>query len=139
MKTIALDFRGYWREVNKEFVPSESGIYTVYACTYNQQEKTVSIRKLLYIGESEDVCERLQNHERLIDWKRFLRPNETLCYSVATIGAADRVRAEAALIYHHKPPCNTEYIHSFPYERTRITTSGRNALLSSDFTEPYLR
>lgn len=137
MKTIALNFKGYWREVNKEFVPSESGIYTVYACTYNQQGK-VSIRELLYIGESENVCERLQDHERLSDWKWFLRPNETLCYSVAKIGAADRVRAEAALIHHHKPPCNTEYVHSFPYEHTRIITKGMNALLSSDFTEPYL-
>ena len=46
----------------------------------------------------------------------------------------ERERAEAAMIYRHKPPENTEYVDTFPYDRTTITTSGRNALLEQHFT-----
>lgn len=134
MKTISLNFDGYWREVNKDSVPSESGIYCVYACTYNQTAKTVSLRELVYIGESDNVHERLSNHEKLPDWKRRLKAGETLCYSVASVESTDRIRAEAAMIYHHKPPCNTEYKYSFPYSDTTIQTSGKNAKLDTFFT-----
>ncbi len=34
MKAITLNFNGYWREVNKGYVPSKSGIYCVYSCIY---------------------------------------------------------------------------------------------------------
>lgn len=134
MKTIPLTFDGYWREVNKGNVPTESGIYCVYACTFNQAEKTVSIRELVYIGESDNVKERLDNHERLHDWKKRLKVGETLCYSVAEIGNVDRVRAEAAMIYQHKPPCNTEYKYSFPYPETAIKAFGKSAKLTASFT-----
>ena len=52
MKKITLDFDGYWREANKDSIPRQSGIYCVYTCTYNATEHTVSIKKMLYIGES---------------------------------------------------------------------------------------
>ena len=134
MKTISLEFDGYWREAKKEYLPEVSGIYCVYACTYNPTESTVSLRTLLYVGESDDVRERLVNHERLQDWKRLLRGGETLCYSVAEVSSNDRVRAEAAVIFRHKPPCNTEYKNRFPFENTVIKTSGKNKFLDAEFT-----
>lgn len=133
MKTISLDFQGYWLEANKSGIPAESGIYCVYACTYNSNSDTVSLRELIYVGESHNVRERIDDHERLPDWKRRLHPGETICYSFAEIGSVDRNRAEAAVIYHHKPPCNTEYKNSFPFEDTQIITSGKNALLKTSF------
>ena len=133
MKTISLKFDGYWREINKGSVSAESGIYCVYACTYNQSEKTLSLRELVYVGESRNVSERLANHERLPDWKKRLKAGETLCYSVALVNSNDRNRAEAAVIFHHKPPCNTEYKDSVPFDSTMIQTSGKNALLVSSF------
>lgn len=134
MKTISLEFEGYWREINKGSVPAQSGIYCVYACTYNQSKDTVTLRELIYVGESENVRDRLANHERLPDWQKRLKVGETLCYSVAAVSGSDRNRAEAAVIFHHKPPCNTEYKYSFPFEATTIQTFGRNDLLDSSFT-----
>lgn len=134
MKTISLAFEGYWLEINKSGVPAQSGVYCVYACTYNQNKDTVTLRELVYVGESENVRNRLANHERLPDWKKRLTAGETLCYSVAAVSGSDRNRAEAAVIFHHKPPCNTEYKYSFPFESTTIQTSGRNTLLDSSFT-----
>ena len=97
MKTIVLSFKGYWREVKKSAVPEVSGVYCVYAATYHGETETVSLRELLYVGESSDVRDRLANHERLKDWKRRLKAGETLCYAVATVNSSDRERAEAAV------------------------------------------
>lgn len=134
MKTIDLSFKGYWREVKKSSVPEVSGVYCVYAATYHGETETVSLRELLYVGESSDVRDRLANHERLKDWKRRLKAGETLCYAVATVNSSDRERAEAAVIYRHKPPCNVEYVNRFPFETTHIETSGRNRFLEAAFT-----
>ena len=134
MKRIELNFRGYWMEVNKNGIPDASGIYCVYACTYNAITDKVSIRELIYVGESDNIWNRISNHERLADWKKRLRSNETLCYSFAGVSENDRVRAEAAVIFHHKPPCNTEYRNSFQFDTTTVTTSGRNAMLDSGYT-----
>ena len=134
MKKITLDFDGYWREVNKNGIPSQSGIYCVYVCTYNATEKNVSIKKLLYIGESTNVHDRIADHDRLDDWKNELTSNETLCYSFAAISGDDRKRAEAALIFKHKPPMNEEYVNNFPYDDTQISLTGETTFLITTFT-----
>jgi len=133
-KTYSLEFDGYWRAPNISGLPAKSGIYCVYACTHNVQQRSVSIRKLLYIGEAADVRDRVSGHERWKDWERQLQRGEELCFNAALISpASDRQRGEAAMIYHHKPPCNTEYVHSFPYEQTTVSTSGKNTLLTGHF------
>ena len=134
MKKIALDFDGYWREANKDSIPRQSGIYCVYTCTYNATEHTVSIKKMLYIGESTNVHDRIAAHDRLDDWKKKLTANETLCYSFAPISGDDRIRAEAALIFKHKPPMNEEYVNNFPYEDTQMSLSGKTKFLTTNFT-----
>jgi excinuclease UvrABC nuclease subunit len=134
-KSYALTFDGYWREPNISAMPAKSGIYGVYACTYNAAERTVSIRRLLYIGEAADVQGRVASHETLPAWKRQLQQGEVLCFNAALISPeADRRRAEAAMIFKHKPPCNTEYADNFPFDTTTITTSGKNTLMQPSFT-----
>ena len=134
MKTITLKFNGYWREVDKGGVPNQSGIYCVYSCIYNASEKTVRLLRLLYIGESENVRERLINHERLQDWQNALQKGETICYSFAAINENDRERAEAALIYKIKPPFNTEHSRQFNYYPTEIIVEGETRFLLTRFT-----
>lgn len=77
-QTFSIEFDGYWREPNKGSVPAKSGIYCVYSCVYDAQGKTVSLKKLIYIGESENVNERLANHEKLPDWQRHVKTGEVL-------------------------------------------------------------
>ena len=133
-KTVFLTFNGYYLDVHDPSIPPSSGIYCVYACVGNQWWGPAFPRRLLYIGESANVQYRLENHERYFDWERQLSPSEMLCYSVAEVGDFERRWAEAALINHHKPPCNTEYVHYFPYGVTTIHTSGRNRCLDPVFT-----
>ena len=134
-KNYTLEFDGYWRGANIAGLPASSGIYCVYACTHNTHSGNVSIRKLLYIGESENIRERVDGHERWDDWRNELQHGEELCFNAALISPkSDRERAEAAMIYEHKPPCNVEYVDHFPFDTTSIRTKGKNHLLRAIFT-----
>lgn len=93
----------------------------------------MSLRELIYIGESADIKGRVGSHEKRDAWKRRLRTEETLCFAATKIATSDRLRAEAALIFEHQPPVNTEYKSSFPFDSTSISTSGRSAKLKSSF------
>ncbi len=128
MKKISLNFEGYWTIQNS--VPSRSGVY----CVYRGKDKgeTVSISQLLYVGESENMHDRVVCHERLPDWRRCLMPGESLIFSAAPI-VLGRLQAEAAIIHHHKPKLNSEYRDTFPFEDTEMSLSGRISELNSYF------
>jgi hypothetical protein len=58
-----------------------------------------------------------------------------LCFSAARVETkATRQRAEAALIFKHKPPVNDEYTGSFPFDTTTIKANGKIAKLTTSFT-----
>lgn len=134
-KTYSLTFGGYWLADAVSSLPPSSGIYGVYACSYNPSLNQVSLRQLLYIGEAANVRDRVSVHERWNDWRNRLTAGERLCFSAADISPqADRERAEAAMIFKHKPPCNVLCKDSFAFDTTTISTSGRNALLHGYFT-----
>ena len=134
-KNYFLNYDGYWRKPNISGLPANSGIYSVYACVHNISVATVTIDRLLYIGESENVRNRIANHERWDDWARKLKTGEELCFNAALISpAASRERAEAAMIHHHKPPCNVEYVNAFPFDTTTVRTYGKNAKLDGHFS-----
>ena len=133
-KTFKVGFVGYWRESNKYCIPAESGVYCVYECTPNPKKKTVSIHKLIYIGEAWDVEDRVKSHEKKPKWKKHVRSGNELCYNFGNVESAYRDRVEAAFIFKHKPPENTEYVDKFPFETTTIKASGRKEKLSADFT-----
>ena len=127
-------FYGYWREPNKGSIPKISGVYCVYECTFNEAEKNVTLHKLIYIGESEDVNERISNHEKHKDWEKHVRKGNQLCYNYTEVDSVHRERVEAAFINSHEPPENTGYRDNFPFDKTSINTSGRAALLKKTFT-----
>lgn len=133
-QTYALEFDGYWIEPTIGSIPDKSGIYCVFSCVYNQAEKKVSLKKLIYIGESSDVKSRLANHEKLDDWKSHVNQGEVLCFSFAPAPSASRVRCEAAMIFKHEPPVNTEYTEAFPHDKTTISITGKTNFMTKNFT-----
>ena len=133
-QTFSVEFDGYWREQKKGGVPAESGIYCVYECTFNAQDKTVSLNKLVYIGEAGNVRDRIANHEKYDDWKKHVRSGNELCFSFGGASSTVRERCEAAMIFKHKPPENTEYCDEFPFDKTTMKLSSKIALLTSTFT-----
>lgn len=133
-KTISLEFDGYWRDEKSEYIPNDPGIYLVYACTFDQQAGTVSLRELMYIGEAAMARDRIQGHEKRPDWKKRLRSGEQLCFAFAPVTNPDRERAEAAVIHYHKPPVNTEYTDSFPFDDTTVKSAGRCRKIATPIT-----
>lgn len=132
-KSFKTTIDGYWREVNVSGLPSHSGVYFVYRCTLTPSN-TVSIHQLLYIGEGENVNRRVTSHNKFADWRKHLRPGEELCFSTCPVESYYRERVEAAYIFKHKPPCNTDCTSCFNYDRTTIASIGGTTLLSTNFT-----
>lgn len=134
-KTIKLNFDGgYWLEAGKSNIPKESGVYAVYVCKYNEAEDTVTLNKLIYIGEARNANERISNHKKWSEWRKEVPTGSKICFSFAGVTSPDRERAECALIYYHKPKCNDECKKSFPYEDTTVVSIGKHALIKSPIT-----
>ena len=106
IKSYSLIFNGYWREIDKKGIPSKSGIYLVYRCVYNVKSNTVGLKDIIYIGQAENVRERIVNHDRLTDFMSQLQQGEELCYSVAEVSKSDLDVVENALIFAQKPILN---------------------------------
>ena len=100
-----------------------------------QEWRSSHIAKLLYIGEAANVRDRVNNHDQWPRWKKQLTTGQVVCVSAAPVTSeSSRQRAEAALIFKHKPPVNVEYAHSFPFDTTTINASGETAKLTTAFT-----
>ena len=128
-----LEFDGYWREEDIEDIPSKSGIYCVYGCMYGEGNK-LTIGKLIYIGESGNVSDRVNNHKKRKVWKGYLNKRQKLCFSYAYFYSSHRERVEAALINRHKPPANIDFVINFPFDKTKINISGKKRFLETSFT-----
>ena len=136
-KNIKLEFDGYWREPNIDVaggIPNSSGVYCVYECSYREQPKHFSVTKLIYIGESGTVRDRIKGHKKWPKWRKECGSGKQICFTFAPRSATDRERAEAAMIFEHKPPVNTEYKDTFPFDETTMSLSGKIHLLTPQFT-----
>ena len=80
-----LSIDGYWRNVNKIALPNFGGIYFVYECTFVEYNKSVNIRRLLYIGHSKNINKSLTNHELFQEWTSQLEEGNELCYGVTEV------------------------------------------------------
>lgn len=133
-ETFEIDINGYLLESDKERLPKHPGVYFVYEGTFDKEKDTIAILKLIYIGEAKCLYERIINHEKYEDWKKYVGEGNTLCYSSGRIARTYRERVEAAYIFKHKPTENDEYKNNFPFDQTTVKSSGKTALLNTDFT-----
>ena len=139
--TFNLVYDGYW-QVNPgdaqqipEDVPREPGVYSVYLSRFFPEQEGYLIMALLYIGEAENVWERVRSHGGQLDWERHLASGDELCFNFAPVSDRDdRERIEAALIHAHRPLDNTEHTKDFRFPDTTITTEGINEFLDRPFT-----
>lgn len=133
MKVFKLNYEGYWREKNFPFLPSKPGVYTFMECRYSPLGETVDLVRILYIGQADDLKERINGHEKIALMKRSLKPGNELCLNLSIVND-ERDRIENALIYHHKPPFNEMLKDSFNHDKTSIFNLGNYSLLSQAFT-----
>lgn len=100
-------------------------MYFVYKGHYNPADDTVSLLRLIYIGESDKVGDRIRNHEKRPLWLKYIHQDNELVFTTGKTECEDRFRVEAAYIFRHKPPVNTEYVLSFPFDQTTVISSGK--------------
>lgn len=132
MKPYILKFEKYYTD--KSSLPTYAGIYLVYKGKYNGIISEPTPIKLLYIGESDNIKLRHQNHEHEADFINTLKDGEILIYStVLEEDEEDRKRIENALVFHHKPPINDKGKDSFGYNTTCVISSGACDLLDNYF------
>jgi hypothetical protein len=79
------------------------------------------------------VRDRIKNHEKWQDWKRYVRSGNELCFSYGYVESESRERVEAAFIFKHKPPANDECKDEFPFNTTTINRTGKTVLLQTTF------
>lgn len=133
MATITLDFEGYYLdEDSKVYFPEKQGIYCVYKAIHNKEKDTVSLKELIYIGESENLNERITSHEKWDNWKKKLEKNHCLVLTYATT-TSNRERAEKVLIYNHEPICNEKNTESHNVTNLIIKTKGKNSHLEDEY------
>lgn len=129
MAEYNVTFNGYRLDGDKSGLPTYGGIYLVYCCVYNADTNRVSLRKLIYIGKSVNINDRVNNHDRYEEFTKQLQQGETLCYSYASVAPSDMDIIENALIYMQQPPLNNELKNSFNYPDAQFDFEGRCALL----------
>lgn len=135
MKRYNINFKGYRRDCNKSTLPKNSGIYIVYRCVYDQGTDKVKLKKIIYIGQAQDLNQRLNNHEKYPEFLSQCGTGEELCYAYADVSLDDLDIVENALIFAQKPPLNSDLVDSFNHESAGFWIEGKCALLKyTDFT-----
>lgn len=127
VKEYQLKFDRFYKEGKISNIGQGYDIYRIHAGK-EEGSGDLSSNRVLYIGQSENVKERLADHEMWPKWKRHLKEDEIILVSVAKIvplsGARvteeDRERVEAALIYEYQPELNDRKTKNFPYDKTTI-------------------
>ena len=128
MKEFLLNFEGYWRDCNKNGLPAYPGIYMVYRCQYDEQNNTVNLIDIIYIGQAENIHERIGTHKKYDLFKSKLLVGEELCYSCAKV-VNDVDIVENALIFAQKPVLNDQGKNNYNYERANVRALGACACL----------
>ena len=123
MKDYILNFEGYWRDCNKGWLPSYSGVYLVYRCRYNQQNDTVVLVDIIYIGQAENIHDRHVHHDKYDTFLSQLQDGEELCYSCALVNDDIDV-VENALIFVQKPCLNEQGKNRYNYLRAHFVLNG---------------
>lgn len=129
MEKYNVTFKGYRRDENKKGLPSYGGIYMVYCCTYNEEDRTVSLRKLIYIGKAINIHDRVNNHDRYDDFIKRLKKGEQLCYAYASVSPSERAVVENGLIFMQQPELNDDLKNTFNHSDSEFNIDGRCALL----------
>lgn len=138
-KSFELNIRGYYRDEVRGQFPHSQGIYFIYRGVLNHETKTCILTALIYIGETPDLYECLNEHPNRNVFREALQDEESLFYTYAltTFNESERKRVEAALIYELTPSKNTRIVQTFPYSQTTVKFHGdRHAFIPEVVTAP---
>jgi len=132
--TIIVHINGYWREEDTSIILTHPGVFFVYESKYNPDENTVDLLNLIYIGEAQNIRERIRTHEKFSLWKNFIKPDNELCFATGNVEEYFRERAKTAYIFGNNPIANNGRFTQFPFDTTTLISTGKTALLKPTLT-----
>lgn len=134
-KIFNLNMIGYWRESKKIGLPAFTGVFFVYECSYDNIKDTVGLKRILYIGEAENINSSIATNPNFERWRSFVNINNELCFSVCYVEKMYRVQVAVAFIFKYRPVGNSNDHLVFPFDATNILIAGKtNMLLENNFT-----
>lgn len=133
MKSYTIEVDGFWTDISKTKVDVEKGVYFVLCATQND-EGEYQLNKLLYIGKSRDINDRLNGyhhkHADILAWRVWLG-GFPVYYSGTIVNEnsdqvslEDLTRVESALIYDRDPPLNKTADKKFHHPETYVKLVG---------------
>lgn len=139
IKEYVLKIQGYYADEVRDRFPDSPGIYFVYRGVFNSETNTCSLKQLLYIGQTDSLQRRHNEHSKREMFLNSLGVDEMLFYTFAitNVNEEERLRVEAALIYELKPILNTQNCYTFDYPPTRVVIEGnRHAFVPASIDAP---
>ncbi len=134
MKIFNLNIEGYWRLKNKKGIPPQPGVFFVYECSYNIDLATVTLLRIIYVGESTNVNRFVDSAEDIEQWLAFISEGHELCFSTAYLSDLTvRQQVMAAYMKKLQPHFNDNLRLPFNYEGFHVIASGKTSLLDTDF------
>jgi hypothetical protein len=124
MNNYTVVFQGYWRDENKDGIPSTSGVYIVYRGRYNNASNTIGLIEIIYIGQSDNVHDRIMNHEKRNLFEEKLLEGEELVYSFAPVKKDDLDTVEQSMIFAQKPVLNEKNKDSYQQDGASFKIEG---------------
>lgn len=124
---------GLFEDATIGSISNDQGIYFVYSGFQNQ------LKVLIYIGETDDIRDRISAHEKKNNCKKHLNHEEKLYYAYSdtkNFDASTRRYICAALIFTHKPPENLDYVDNYPFSPINIIIPNEKYLLKTNFIVP---
>lgn len=75
-----------------------------FACVYVIVQVTSYGRKIIYVGQTDNINERLLNHHKKDCWRRYVKNNSLYIYKENSLNS--RLLIESLIIRQYNPPCN---------------------------------
>ena len=98
IKNYNVMFKGYRLEDNASGLPEYSGIYMAYRCVYSSITDKVTLKELVYIGQAENLKNRISSHKSDEDLHDGCLSGEVICYAYASVSLNDLDVVENALV-----------------------------------------
>lgn len=132
-----INIQGYYKDDSRSFFPASPIIYFVYRGKYDVECHTCTLKELLYIGDSKNAYETLNDNRLNTLFSERLAEHESLFYAVSFTDLAEDKRRMIvqALIYELKPSLNTD-IFPKPSSVTIIIEGNSHAFVPARIEAP---
>ena len=98
MVEFKLNIQGYYRDEIRGRFPNIACVYFVYRGVLNLEDRTCSLKELIYIGQTSNLNERFSEHEKREDFLSLCERGEMLFYTYAEITSSENSRDRKSVV-----------------------------------------